>query len=196
MKRLLILSGLTLLLGACVDTTGISSESSRTPEGNPMSVVVVSEFADLECPACRAANESIVKPLLEKYGTQVRFDYHHFPLRSLHRYTMELSEAAECAADQGQFREFVNLAFENQDTLAKGKGLEWGLTLVDDKDLFTRCVKSKIKDKAIMEDYDAGVAVGVKGTPTFFVNGQAVESSLEAISAAIETQLKGAQMRL
>ncbi|MSR87162.1 DsbA family protein [Candidatus Peribacteria bacterium] len=196
MKRFLTLLALPILLSACVDTTGISAESSRKPQGNAMSVVVITEFSDLECPACRSANMTIVKPLLEKYGTQVRFDYTHFPLRSLHRHTMELAEAAECAADQGKFTEFVDLAFENQPELAKGKALEWGSTLVSDKDLFTRCVKSKIKDKAIMSDYDAGVAMGVQGTPSFFVNGKQTDASLEALSTAIEAQLKGAQMRL
>ena len=196
MKRFLTLLALPILLSACVDTTGISAESSRKPQGNAMSVVVITEFSDLECPACRSANMTIVKPLLEKYGTQVRFDYTHFPLRSLHRHTMELAEAAECAADQGKFTEFVDLAFEKQPELAKGKALEWGSTLVSDKDLFTRCVKSKIKDKAIMSDYDAGVAMGVQGTPSFFVNGKQTDASLEALSTAIEAQLKGAQMRL
>jgi hypothetical protein len=102
MKRTLALLSLTFALTACVDTTGISPDSSKKPEGNASSVVVVTEYADFQCPACRAAYSSLVKPLVEKYQTQVRFDYKHFPLRSLHRYTMDLAEASECAADQGK----------------------------------------------------------------------------------------------
>src|SRR5687767_8659587 len=103
MKRTLSVLAFTLLLTACVDATGISRESTKQPKGNPQAVVVVTEYADLECPACRAANEGIAKPLTQKYGNQIRYDFKHFPLRSIHRNTMELAESAECSADQGKF---------------------------------------------------------------------------------------------
>lgn len=195
LKRSALLLSL-LFLAACVDTTGISPESSKTPKGNPLSVVSVTEFADLECPACRAAHTTIVQPLMLKYGNQIRYDYKHFPLRSIHRFTMELAEAAECSADQGKFWEYVDLAFENQDELAKGKAADWGSTLVSDDDLFSRCVRSHIKSKAIMADYDEGLAAGVGGTPTFFVNGKQTPATIEDLSAAIDAQLQGATQRL
>ena len=196
MKRTLSLLSLTLLLGACVDTTGISPQSSVTPKGNPQSVAVVTEYADLECPACRAAYDTVVKPILAKYGNQIRYDYKHFPLRSIHRYTMDLAEASECAADQGKFWEYVDMAFEKQPELKKGSASEWGMALVKDANLFSRCTRSHIKSKAIMAEYDEGVAMGVQGTPTFFVNGRQVPATVDDLSAAIDAQLKGAQQRL
>ncbi len=196
MKRPLSLFGLTLFLIACVDTTGISPNSSKQPKGNPQSIVLVTEYADLECPACRTAHTAIVKPLLEKYGTQVRFDFRHFPLRSLHRYTMDLAEVAECAADQGKFWEYVDTAFEKQPDLKTGSAQFWGEELVADTNLFSRCTRSHIKKDAIMADYDAGIAMGVQGTPTFFVNGKQTPATVDDLSAAIEGQLKGATQRL
>lgn len=196
MHRFLSLIGASLILAACVDTTGISPESSKPPRGNPQSVVQVVEYADLECPACRSAHTSVVRPLLQKYSTQIRFEYKHFPIRSIHRYTLELAEAAECAADQGKFWEYVDAAFENQQQLAKGKAAEWGSALVTDANLFSRCVRSHIKRDAILAEYDAGTAMGVKGTPTFFVNGKQFPATVEDLSAAIELQLRGATMRL
>ncbi len=47
MKRTLPLAILVLTLVACVDTTGLSADSSKMPKGNPQSVVIVNEFADL-----------------------------------------------------------------------------------------------------------------------------------------------------
>lgn len=170
--------------------------SSKTPRGNPQSVVTVTEYADFECPACGAAHATIVKPLLEKYGSQVRFDFRHFPLRSIHRYTMDLAEAAECAADQGKFWEYVDAAFEKQQDLKKGSAQLWGEELVSDKDMFSRCIRSHIKQDAIIAEYDAGVAAGVQGTPTFMVNDGQVAASAEDISAAIDALLKGATQRL
>lgn len=203
MKRTLTLLSLSFLLAACVDTTGISPTSSKPPKGNPQSVVVVTEYADLECPACRTAHTAIMQPLLQKYGTQVRYEFKHFPLRSLHRNTMELSEAAECAADQGKFWEYVDAVFAYQSELAekkqevqKGDALKWGETLVGDTSLFSRCVRSHIKKDAVMADYDEGVTMDVIGTPTFFVNGVKTPSNLDALSAAIEEQLQGAKQRL
>ncbi len=196
MKKLLSVLSATLFLAACVDTTGISPSSSRQPKGNPLSVVLVTEYADLECPACRAANDSIVKPLVAKYGNQIAYTFKHFPLRSLHRHTMELSEAAECAADQGKFWEYLDTAFDKQPELKAGSAAEWGEALVDDDDLFSRCVRSHIKKDAILADYDEGVAIGVQGTPTFFVSGKQVPATSEAIGAAIDELLKGAQQRL
>lgn len=196
MQRSISLIVLSLALAACVDTAGISPNSNKTPKGNPQSVVVVTEYADLECPACRTAHTVIMKPLIEKYGTQVRFDFRHFPLRSIHRYTMDLAEAAECAADQGKFWEYVDAAFDNQQELKKGSAQLWGEALVSNKDLFSRCVRSHIKKDAIMAEYDAGVAVDVKGTPTFIVNGEQVTASVEDISTAIDAMLKGATQRL
>jgi protein-disulfide isomerase len=196
MKRTLALLSLTFALTACVDTTGISPDSSKKPEGNASSVVVVTEYADFQCPACRAAYSSLVKPLVEKYQTQVRFDYKHFPLRSLHRYTMDLAEASECAADQGKFWEYVGVAFEKQEELTSGSAAEWGNELVADKDLFSRCVKSHIKKDAIMAEYDAGVKAGVQGTPTFYVNGTQTPATLDDLTKAIDAQLKGARQRL
>ena len=198
MKRSLALLSL-LALAACVDTTGLSSESSKMPAGNPLAVVVVTEFADLECPACRSANDLLKKPLLEKYATQIRYEYKHFPLRALHRYAMDLAEAAECAADQGKFWEFVDAAFEHQDEV-KQQGKEaidaWGETLGLDTALFDRCRQSHIKKDAVNADYEEGRTAGVMGTPTFFVSGVQTEATIDALSAAIDAQLQGATQRL
>jgi protein-disulfide isomerase len=179
-----------LTLSACVDTTGLSPDSKRTARGNPDAPVVVQEFADLQCPACAAAQDQIVKPLLEKYGQQVRFELHHYPLQSMHRYARDLGEAAECAADQGKFWEFVDLAFENQKDLAKGIWSKWAASLKLDTALFDRCVASHIKRKTVLTDYEQGGKIGVQGTPTFMVNGTKVKATINDISGAID-QLMG-----
>lgn len=184
----LALSLLTLV--ACVDTTGLSPDSKRTARGNPDAPVVVAEFADLQCPACAAAQDQILKPLLQKYGQQVRFELHHYPLQSIHRYARDLAEASECAADQGKFWEFVDLAFEQQKDLEKGIWTQWAASLKLDTALFDRCVASHIKRKTVLADYDQGEKLGVQGTPTFMVNGTKVKATLPDISGAID-QLMG-----
>lgn len=200
MKRFLPLIAATaaIALAACVDTTGLSSELKRVshPSTNPNASVIVAEFADLQCPACRSAQDQIVKPMLEKYGTKIRYDFMHFPLRGIHPYALSAAEASECAADQGKFWEFIDLDFTNQDKLTTGQLSVWAKDLGLDMDLFDRCLKSNIKRSAILAEYNKAKGVGVTGTPTFFVRGQRVESNLAAISAAIDAALANPGQKL
>ena len=188
--------GLSLLLVACVDTTGLSEKSSRTPQGNPNAAVVVTEFGDLQCPACRTAYTTINLPLLQKYGNQIRFDFMHFPLQSIHRYALEAAMASECAADQGKFWEFVDVAYVNQTELSKAKLNAWAENLGLDMPLFKRCRASKIKKSTILADYEQGLKQGVAGTPTYFVNGEPTPATLEKLSEKIDAALKGAIQKL
>lgn len=195
----LLITGAVLLTACGVDTTGISSTSSRGPhpKTNPNAAVRVEEFGDLQCPSCRGAQPKIVEPLLAKYGQQISFEFKHFPIPSIHQYTMLAAQAAECAADQGKFWEFEELAYEKQPDLNEQAVTEWAKELHLNMDLFGRCTRSHIKKSAILADYDEGVKRGVRGTPTFFVNQKKVEeNTLEALSAAIDQGLKGAIPRL
>lgn len=187
MKRFLSLSVLCLALAACVDTTGISATSSKVPhpKANPNALITVLEYGDLQCPACKGGYERVVKPLLEKHAGQMRFEFRQFPLTNIHQYAMVAAEAAECAADQGKFWDFIDLDYTEQDKLNSAQLDTWGQQLGLDMDLYTRCRKSHIKRPTIQAEYDEGVKMGVQGTPTFFVNGVKVESSVEAIEKAM-----------
>ena len=198
MKHLIPLTIATLTLAACVDTTGISPESSAYPhpQSNPNAAVVVQEYADLQCPACKAAHELLVKPLLAEMGSQVRYEYRQFPLSSIHRYALDAAEASECAADQGKFWEFIDTAFTRQDELNNEALKEWAAALGLEADLFGRCVDSNIKRDAVLAQYDAGLERGVTGTPTFFVNGKKVTSTIDAIRTAVKEAAAGAAMML
>lgn len=191
--------GSLLLLAACsVDTTGIAAESNRPPHprSNANSAVTVTEFIDLQCEACRAAQTRVIKPMLDQYGQQIRYEVKHFPIYPNHRYSKEAAEAAECAADQGKFWEFEEMDYENQDDLSPTAISKWATDLGLDMDLFERCRKSNIKMAIVEASQQEGEQLGVNGTPTFFVNGQRVESTIEAIGVAIQAAASGSAMRL
>ncbi len=186
-----LMSG-SLLLAACgIDTTGLSAESSRQPMGPETAFVTVTEYGDLQCPACKSAHETLTKPLITKYEGKIRFEFKHFPLQAIHTYALEASEAAECAADQGKFWEFFNLVYEKQADLSSSALRDWAAELELDQPLFERCVKSGIKKKTILADAAEGEKRGVNSTPTYFVNGVRVQSNtIEALSAAIDAALQ------
>lgn len=177
-----------LLLSACgVDTTGLSAATSRQPRGNASSPVVLLEFSDLQCPACKAVHELVTNPLFETYGSRVRFEVRQFPLKTIHANALEAAEASECAADQGKFWEFIDIAYARQDTLSSQALRDWGKVLGLDGPLFDRCILSGIKEGVIDADLAEGARLKVEGTPTFFVNGEKmVDNSLEALSAALD----------
>lgn len=185
-------------LTACVDKTGLSAESHKgpNPQSNMTSPIVIHEFGDLQCPACRAAQSKIVQPLLKEYGAKLRFEFKHFPIVSLHRHAMVAAQASECAADQGKFWDFIDLAYEKQSDLRSDVFPVWAKELGLDVPLFERCRKSRIKKSAVLQDYEEGKSIGVKGTPTFFVNGEQVESELNAMTNAVDAIAVKMQQKL
>lgn len=192
MTKLLPLLSLTVLLTAC----GTPEVSSRPAKGNPNALVLVEEFADLQCPACGAAHGRIVEPLLDKYGSDIRFEHKHFPLRSIHRFALDASEMSECAADQGKFWEYVEIAFTNQKDLSLESLVEWAEVLGLDADKAERCWKTHSKRDTVLADYKEGRDREVSGTPSFFVNGERVETGFDTLSEAIDKALKGTTMPL
>lgn len=198
MKKTILTLVLSLALTACVDTTGISADSSKTPHPSTdaNASVTVTEYGDLQCPSCKAAQDLVVKPLIAKYGKQIRFQFSQFPLSAIHPYALIAAEASECAADQGKFWEYVDMTFANQTSLSAASLSKWAVDLGLDMDLFTRCTKSHIKRSGILTEYRNGQQLGVGGTPTFFVNGKKVESTVAAISAAIDAAKAGVGSRL
>ena len=189
-----------LLLAACVDTTGLSAESSNPPhpKSNPNAAVVVAEYADLQCPACKGAHVGIVQPLVEKLGSQIRYEFHHFPLSSIHRNALVAAQGAECASDQSKFWDFIDIAYERQEELSRTALTEWATELKLDADLFDRCVDSGIKRDAVLAEYRDGQSKNVAGTPTFFVNGQAIQMNGDASSVekAVQAALDAMKAKL
>ncbi len=183
------------LFAACgtVDTTGISAASSKQPFGPLSASVTVTEYGDLQCPACKGAYDLINKPLLAKYGTRIKFAYKQFPLQNIHQYALKAAEASECAADQGKFWEFVDAAYMKQSDLSSESLRTWAKDLSLDMDLFERCLTSGIKKKTVLAEFAEGQKLGVNSTPTFFVNDKRVKiNQVTDLEAAVEEALKQA----
>src|ERR1700757_4831232 len=82
----------------------------RGPENAAVTLV---EFGDYQCPSCGAFHP-LVKELLNRYPTQVRLEFHHFPLVTVHPNTMLASQAVEAAGEQGKYWEMHDAVFEHQ----------------------------------------------------------------------------------
>jgi NhaA family Na+:H+ antiporter len=157
--------------------------------------VTLVEFGDYQCPSCGAFHP-LVKEVLNRYPQQVRLEYHHFPLITVHPNTMLASQAVEAAGDQGKFWEMHDAVFEHQNdwagspnpepifiTLATGLGL--------DINKFMQGLRSPEIQQRILKDVERGQEAKVEATPTFFINGEQlhVRLSMEDFVQVIESHL-------
>ena len=137
-------------------------------KGNPEAEITILEFSDFECPYCQRFNQTM-NEAMKNYPNDIKWVYRHFPLSS-HREARPSAEASECAAEQGKFWEFHDGLFANQSRLGKNLYLELARESKLDLDSFEECFDSrKYKDK-VEEDYQDGIALGIKGTPGNFIN--------------------------
>jgi protein-disulfide isomerase len=140
---------------------------AQGPANAPIEVV---EFSDFQCPYCFRANPT-VKQVLSTYGERIRFVYRNYPLPS-HPNARPAAEAAQCAAEQGQFWPYHDRLFADQNKLSDGDLKQSAAELGLDTGRFNACVDSHKYKARVDADVQAGNEVGVNGTPAFFINGR------------------------
>ena len=168
----------------------IGSNPPQGPESAPITIV---EFADYECPYCTRGYNTM-KQVMETYDGKVKWYFRDFPL-SFHRNAVGYSVAANCAGVQGKYWEMHDLILEKQKTIAKEGGVEgFAETLGLDTAAFATCIADEAGPKRVMEDMAAGQAVGVSGTPAYFINGIMVSGAqpFENFESVIERELEAA----
>ena len=134
------------------------------------------EYTDFACPACRHAAKA-VDEILKVYPADVRLSFKHYPLTGIHPWSEEAAAYADCAGEQGRFREYGALLFEGQEKWGRAKerpaefeafarqlGLDW--------EKLHSCAVSPEALKRVRLDSAEGDLKGVNATPTFFVNGK------------------------
>ena len=128
--------------------------------------------------------------MLNKYPNEVKLVVKHFPLRN-HKFARKAATAALAANEQGKFWEFHHALFENYKVLNDSKIQDIAKELGLDMEKFNRDMNSPVIAKLINRDLKNGRQVGVRGTPTIFVNGKVLKKrDLSGFSEMIEAELK------
>lgn len=143
-------------------------------KGDPGAAVVIVEYSDFQCPACRAA-ETTLKTMLTLYGQNAFFVYKHYPLENHHPWARPAAAASECAGRQGRFWEYHDALYDNQSQWSEGgdpaeKFLGYARQLGLRESDFKACLKDPAVDAAISADIKEGDERWVGSTPTFFIN--------------------------
>ncbi len=149
----------------------LNVKSAGHPElGSANAPVTMVEFGDFQCPFCKRA-EPTLKQVREKYGDKVRLVYMDFPL-PIHQHAMDAALGARCANDQGKFWAFHDELFEDQSKLAPKDLKESAKSLGLDTAKFDACLDKGKYRSQVEADLNQGSALGVDGTPAFFINGR------------------------
>ena len=147
-----------------VDAEGFPAKG---PENAPVTIV---EFSDFECPYCARVNPAL-EQVMENYGDRVRLVFRQFPL-NIHANAQKAAEASLCAREQDQFWQMHDAMFKEQRSLGVEQLKEKAARLGLDTEAFNECLDSSRHAEAVVADLRAGTALGVTGTPAFFVNGR------------------------
>jgi protein-disulfide isomerase len=164
----------------------------RGEAGAPISIV---EFADFQCPYCRAVEQTLMK-VMEKYRGKVRIGFRDFPVRQIHPDAEGAAQAARCAGDQGKFWEYHDLLLANQVRLDQNNLREYARTAGLEVERFAGCIASGTFAAAVEKDVQAGLNSGVSATPTFFINGNSIvgDQPLSIFETVIDAELAAASM--
>jgi len=131
----------------------------------------------------------LLDQVIEKYPNDVKVVFKHYPIRS-HRYSEKAARASVAADRQGKFWEFHDKLFDNYKNLSDVKVYEFIRDLKLDRDKFEKDWKDPAVDAKVEADQKEGSKIGVRGTPTVFVNGRRLRNrSMEGFSALIDDEL-------
>jgi protein-disulfide isomerase len=163
------------------------------PENAELTLV---EFGDYQCPYC-AAFHPFVKEILNRYPKQLRLEFHHFPLLSIHPNSVAASKAAEAAGEQGRYWEMHDALFEYQN--------EWA-SRPDPKPVFAalanrigingtillQTMENPGIQARVLRDVEQGDKAGVQAVPAFFIGGRQVpiKLSMDDLVQVIEAHLQ------
>ena len=138
--------------------------------GQASAPVTLIEYGDFECPSCLQAHTAL-KIMLPHFGQQLRFVFRHFPLREMHPHAELAAEAAEAAGAQGRFWSMHELLFTHQQHLKEKHLLDYAAQVGLDLPRFQNEINDHVYLQRVQEHVWGGRHLGVRSTPTFYVNG-------------------------
>ena len=164
-------------------------DHSRGPASAPVTVI---EYGDFECPSCLQAYGAL-NIMLAHFGDRLRFVFRHFPLREMHPHAELAAEAAEAAGAQGKFWPMYDLLFTHQPHLKEKHLLAYAAQAGLDLPRYQNEMRDHVYLQRVQEYLQSGRHLGVRSTPTFYVNGVLTDVTfgLQHLHQAIDKALLG-----
>jgi protein-disulfide isomerase len=179
-------------------TNGGSSTAqvSNHTQGEGKKGVTLVEYGDFQCPACTAYHP-LIKQMIEKYKSDITFQFVNFPLVQIHQNAMAAHRAAEAASIQGKYWEMHDMLYQrssdwntSSNAFSVFQGFASQLSL--DVEKFKQDYASSQVNDVINADLAQGRKAGVTSTPTFYIDGKKVDQNpqdADAFSKLIENAI-------
>lgn len=183
-------------------TTALTAPAPKATDmtfGNPKAKVVLTEYADFQCPGC-GAYYPILKQLTQEYKDKILFVYRFFPLEQIHKNALTASEAGYAASLQGKFWPMHDLLFAHQTDWAEladptQNFVDYAGQAGLNVDQFKKDYTSGKVTKYIKSQEQSALDLGLPGTPSMFINGKQIQNpqSLDDFKKLIDQALANAK---
>ena len=181
-----------VMLASCGVEAPVPGQVTATDnvKGNIQSPIVITEYSDFQCPACRVYFY-LIQDAWEDIKDDVIFVYRHFPLQTIHPYALTASIYSEAAGKQNKFWEMHDIMFANQADWSAGGAVEeftkYAEALGLDMEQFAADVDAAEVKQKVRVDIASANKQKVNSTPTFYINGDKVQfRTPEELIALIE----------
>ena len=181
------------------DTQSVATgnDASAHIRGKPDAAVTLEEFGDFQCPPC-GQFAAFAEELLKEYDSRLRVVFRNFPLPG-HEHAREAALAAEAAGFQGKFWEMHDTLYREQLNWSKAPNTRelfesYAGTLGLNMEQFKKDMDGDKARERVDSDHALGDSLGIKVTPTMFINKRALEQqekTPEGVRAAINAALSG-----
>ena len=148
---------------------------STFPKGPKAAKVTIVEISDFQCPFCKRGHDTIAQ-LIEKYGDSIKVHFLNLPL-SFHKRALPAAKACQAAGLQGKFFEYHDILFENNTALEDADLEAYAKQLSLDVEKWKKDKEAKETGDAVDRQARVANAMGITGTPGFFVNGEQVKGA-------------------
>ena len=139
----------------------------------PLTIIM---FIDFECPFCQADYDT-VKTLRATYGEAATFVFKNYPIEQLHEHARTAAIAAMCAHEQGKFWPYYDSLFTSKNVTEEGLiASAKALNIYNNQ--FITCRTTAKPSANIDTDMSDADSIGIKGTPTYIVNGIRVDGNI------------------
>ena len=172
------------------DGLGLSTPPDASRDhivGPPEAPLQLVEYADFECPSCRAAMP-VINRVRKRLADELLVVVRHFPIVDAHPVAVLAAEAVEAAGMQGRFWDMYRRIYQSRHPPTSESLRRHAVRLKLDVPRFDHELRERVHARRVLEDFETGRQSGVNGTPTFFVNGvrHDEEHTVDSLLAALD----------
>ena len=177
----------TAIVGSLVQPS-ITFLNPKKGAKNPTTSLVI--FSDFLCDACKTLSATLDQMVARDSSLQIVWK--DMPNETAHPLATKAAMAAQCAADQGSFWTYHDVLYAQQESLQDADFVSLASALNLNPKIFETCLDTQESLPRIRKDYEEGLALGIKATPTFFIGtkrweGAFSEEELQTIIHDVQT---------